>query len=105
MPIITPVSADPSEVSAITPSQFLLGNRATAIPSIIGVDEFFHRKRYARIRSYANTIWSSWIKECVPKLNRRSKWQTPAEQHLKTVDLVWVVEEVNPRATTYCSDH
>ena len=30
-------------------------------------------------------------------LNRRSKWQTPAEQHLKTGDLVWIVEETNPR--------
>ena len=32
----------------------------------------------------------------VPALIRRSNWQTPAEQHLKTGDLVWVVEETNP---------
>ena len=31
-------------------------------------------------------------------LNRRSKLQTPAEQHLKTVDLVWIVEETDTRA-------
>ena len=35
--------------------------------------------------------------EYVPALNRRSKWQTPAEQHLKMGDLVWIVEESNPR--------
>ena len=35
--------------------------------------------------------------EYVQTLNRRSKWQTPAEQHLKTVDLVWIIEETNPR--------
>ena len=29
-------------------------------------------------------------------LNQRSKWQMPAEQHLKTGDLVLVVEETNP---------
>ena len=28
---------------------------------------------------------------------RRSKWQTPAEQQLKTGDLVWIVEETNHR--------
>ena len=93
---LTPVSANPSELGAITPNHFL-GNQATAIPSIVGVDEFDHRKRYARAQSYANTIWSRWIKEYVPALNRRSKWQTPAEQQLKTGDLVWVVEETNPR--------
>ena len=27
---------------------------------------------------------------------RRSKWQTLAEQHLKTGDLVWINEETNP---------
>ena len=48
-------------------------------------------------RSYANAIWSSWIKEYVPPLYRRSKRQTPAEQQLKTGDLVGVVEETNPR--------
>ena len=64
---------------------------------MIGVDEFDYRIRYARAQSYANAIWSRWIKEHVPALNRRSKGQTSAEQHLKTGDLVWVVEETNPR--------
>ena len=59
---LTPVSADPSDLGAITPNHFLLGNQATAIPSIVGVCEFDHRKRYARAQSYANTIWSCWIK-------------------------------------------
>ena len=94
---LTPVSADPSDLGAITPNHFLLGNQATRIPSIVGVDEFDHRKRYARAQSYANAIWARWLKEYVPTLNRRSKWQTPDEQHLKVGDLVWIVEEGNPR--------
>ena len=51
----------------------------------------------ARAQSYANAIWSRWIREYVLTLNRRYKWQTPAEQHLKTGDLVWIVEETDPR--------
>ena len=94
---LTPVSANPSDLGAITPNHFLLDNQATAIPSIVGVDEFDHRKRYARAQSHANTILARWIREYVPALNRRCKWQTPAEQHFKTCDLVWVVEETNPR--------
>ena len=94
---LTPVSADPSDLGAITPNHSLLGNQAAGIPSIVCVDEFDHRKRYARARSYANAIWTHWLKEYEPALNRRSKWQTPAEQHLKFGDLVWMVEESNPR--------
>ena len=93
---LTPVSATPSDLGAIKPNHFL-GNQVTAILSIVCADECDHRERYARAQSYANIFWSRWIKEYVPALNRRSKWQTPAEQHLKTGDLVWVVEETNPR--------
>ena len=94
---LTPVSADPSDQGALPPNHFLLGNQARSLTSIIGVDEFDHRKRFARAQSYATAIWSHWIKEYVPALNRRSKWQTPAELLLRTGELVWVVEETNPR--------
>ena len=82
---LTPVSADPSNLGTLTPNHFLLYNQASSLPFIIGVDE-----------SYASAICCFWVKEFVPTLNRRSKWRTPAEQHLKTGDLVWVVEETNP---------
>ena len=62
--------------------------------------EFDHQKRYARAQSFAKAIWSSWIKDYVPVLNRRSNSLTPAEQHLKTGDLVWLIEETYPSALT-----
>ena len=55
---LTPVSADPFDIGPITPNHFLLGNQATGIPTIVGVDEFDHRRRYARAQSYANAIWT-----------------------------------------------
>ena len=81
---LTPVSTSPSHLSAILPNHFLLGNQATGIPSIVGVDEFDHREGIARAQSYVNAkaILVSWLKECIPALNRRSKWQTSAEQLL-----------------------
>ena len=94
---LTPVSADPCELNALTSKHFLLGEHSTGISSVVGNNEFDHRKRYAHAQSYANVIWSRLIKEYVPTLNRRSKWRTPAEQHLRTGDLVWIVEETNPR--------
>ena len=93
---LTPVSADPCDLNAITPNHFLSGEYSTGMPFFVGNNEFHHCTRYARAQSYANAIWSRWIREYVPTLKRRSKWQTPAEQHLKTGDLVWIVEETNP---------
>ena len=95
--LLTPVSDGPCDLNALTPNHFLLGEYSTGILSVVGNKEFDYRKFYARAQSYANAICSRWIREYVPTLNRRSKWQTPAEQHLKTGDLVWIVEETNPR--------
>ena len=63
---LAPISADPSDPGAITPNHFLLGNQATGILFIVGVDEFDHRKRYARAQSYTNAIWARWLKKYVP---------------------------------------
>ena len=48
---LTPVSTDPSDLGAFILNHFLLGNQARSLPSIIGVDEFDHRKRNARAQS------------------------------------------------------
>ena len=94
---LTPVSADPCDLNALTPNHFLFGEYFTVIPSVVGKIEFDHRERYARAQSYANAIWSRWFREYATTLNRRSKWQTPVKQHLKTAVLVWIVEETNIR--------
>ena len=94
---LTPVSTDPSELGATTPNHFLLGNQATGIPSIVGVNEFDHCKRYALVQSYANANWARWLKEYIPALNRRSNWRTPAKLHLMVGEIFWIVEEINPR--------
>ena len=95
---LIPVSADPCDLNAISPNNFLLGEYSTGVSSTVGNNDFDHHKRYARAQSYARAIWYCWIREYLPTLNRRSKWQTPAEQHLKTGDLVWIVDETIPRS-------
>ena len=45
---LTPESAHPSNLGAITPNLFLFGNQTTPIPTLIGFNEFDHGKRYAR---------------------------------------------------------
>ena len=62
---LTPVSADSSELGTITPNYFPPDNQVTGILSIVDVDEFDHRKRYARAQSYVNANWERWLKEYV----------------------------------------
>ena len=93
---LKPVSAYPCNLNTLTFNHFLLGEYSTGIPSLVGSNLFDHRERYARAQSCANAIWSRWFREYLPTLNQRSKWQTPADQHIKTSGLVWIVKEINP---------
>ena len=94
---LTSVSSDADNIDALTPNRFLLGNRSTCLPSLTPVDDFNHRKRYARAQAYANAIWKRWLKEYLPPLNRRCKWKTPSDEILKTGGLVWIFDSDSPR--------
>ena len=45
---LKPVSADFSDLNAITPNHFLLGEYSTGIQSLVGSNDIDHRKRHAR---------------------------------------------------------
>ena len=94
---LTSVSSDANNLDALTPNHFLLGNRSTCLPSLNAVDDFSHRKRYARAQAYSNAIWKRWLKEYVPPLNHRCKWKTRADEILKTGDLIWIIDSDSPR--------
>ena len=70
---ITPISIDSYEIEAFTPNHFLLGQHATGFPSLLPGEHFDLKKRYVRAQSYANAIWSRWLREYVPSLNKRFK--------------------------------
>ena len=79
-----------------TPNHFLLGTSGSVLPSHQQAD-VDHRKRYARAQAYSDLIWSRWLREYVPTLNRRPKWPSHENKDLKTGDLVWIVEQTSPR--------
>ena len=94
---ITSVSASPDGFEVLTPNHFLLGRNGTSFPSLSFQEHFDHRKQYIRAQSYANAIWSRWLRDYVPALNKRSKWHSDSDVILKTGDLVWIVDERSPR--------
>ena len=50
------VSSDSCNLNAITPNHFLLREYSTGILSLVGNNEFNHRKHYASAQSFANAI-------------------------------------------------
>ena len=63
------------------------------VPPLDESDNFDHRKLYVRAQSYVDSIWKRWLDECVPAVNRRSKWSTAAAMDLMSGDLVWLAED------------
>ena len=60
---ITVVSSNPLDLEPLTPNHFILGQQAASFPSLRFEENFDHKKRFARAQSYANAIWSRWMRE------------------------------------------
>ena len=95
---LTQVSSDATDLEAITPNHFLLGNKNLCLPYLSGSEQFVdHRKLFRQTQAYADLIWDRFRKEYLPTLNSRKKWQTTTERSLQRGDLVWLVEDSDKR--------
>ena len=95
---LTPVSSDATNLEAITPNHFLLGNKNLCLPYISSTEQFVdHRKLFRQTQAYADLIWDRFRKEYLPTLNSRKKWQTTTDRSLEQGDLVWLVEDSDKR--------
>ena len=95
---LVPASSDVTDLEALTPNHFLLGE-VTSLPSFEsskGLDRHDHRRRYKQAIAYADLIWQRWLLEYIPTLNTRRKWNSPSRE-LNTGDLVWISDTTSPR--------
>ena len=51
----------------------------------------YSKKRWRQVQYLANIFWSRWVKEYLPTLQARSKWQNKT-RNLSPGDIVLVVE-------------
>ena len=95
---LTQVSSDATDLEAITPNHFLLGNKNLCLPYLSGAEQFIdHRKLFRQTQAYADLIWDRFRKEYLPTLKSRKKWQTTTDRSLQQGDLVWLVEDSDKR--------
>ena len=91
---LTLVSSDATNLEAITPNHFLLGNNKLCLRYLSSAEQSVdHRKLFRQTQVYADLICDRFRKEYLPTLNSRKKRQTTTDRSLQQGDLVWLVEE------------
>ncbi|KAI9555947.1 hypothetical protein GHT06_018489 [Daphnia sinensis] len=90
---LTHVSSDPSEPEPLTPNHFILGCHHPHYPP--DVEEAFcglTRRRYRQSQFIVNQYWRRWMREYVPNLIDRKKWNqvTPS---LRVGNRVLIMDE------------
>ena len=94
---ITPVSSDPKDPIALTPSMLLLMKSNTCIPTGVFVKDDVYAKRWWRQVQYlASVFWKRWVREYLPALQARQKWMR-SRPDLQKGDIVLVAESNIPR--------
>lgn len=93
---ISPLSNDPNELQALTPSHFLTGTAENNLfePDIRDLN-FNRLSRWQRITQMYQHIWSRWTKEYLHTLQQRKKWHKKMN-NIELNQLVLIIDENQP---------
>ena len=91
------VPVDVTDEEVLTPFHFLIG-RATASypPGSFNDDDLCLRRRWRYSQRLTDHFWKRWLKEYLPALHRRVKWQQGGRPVRKN-DIVIIVDDQHPR--------
>ena len=98
---LTVVSSDADDLSPLTPMHFLAGRLDPPLALERHADEDVRvnpRKRWLVVQALVRAVWKRWVKEFVPLLNARRKWQQQ-RPNLAVGDIVLSLTATTPRGT------
>ncbi|XP_034530056.1 uncharacterized protein LOC117805434 [Notolabrus celidotus] len=94
---ITKASTDPNDLEALTPNHvLLLKSKPSLPPGVFQREDVYARRRWRQVQYIADLFWKRWVKEYLPQLQERQKWQSTRRNFIPG-DLVVVVDESAPR--------
>ena len=94
---LTYQSADPRDDVPLTPNHFLHGQAGgNFAPEAVDTTSFNPRKRWRKVQELISRVWSRWMKEYLPSLRARPKWNQIVRA-LKRGDVVLVFDQDMPR--------
>lgn len=96
---ITRVSDDPNDLEALTPNHLLLLKRKPSLPpGIFKEEDLYARKRWRQVQYMADLFWKRWLKEYLPLLQDRQRWNT-TKRSFTVGDLVIIMDPTAPRGS------
>ncbi|XP_077374267.1 uncharacterized protein LOC144016825 [Festucalex cinctus] len=93
------VSTDIADPDPITPNMLLMGRRDSSLPqAIYDSEDLLGRRRWRHSQVLADNFWSSFVRQYLPGLQDRPKWQSDSKE-LTVGQVVLVVDPRFPRAS------
>jgi hypothetical protein len=94
---LTYQSADPRDDVPLTPNHFIHGQMGgNFAPENVDTTQFNPRKRWRKVQELISRVWDRWLKEFLPMLTPRSKWNQVVKE-LKKGDVVLALQKDLPR--------
>ncbi|XP_063360244.1 uncharacterized protein LOC134649428 [Cydia amplana] len=93
---LTPLSSDPSDLTYLSPSHFLIGRSLLSVPQESLTEENISRlERFQRVEKLKQHFWSRFSNEYVTLLQQKTKWHTSTDQ-LQVGTMVLVKDRALP---------
>ena len=94
---ITKVSGDPHDSEALTPNHLLLLRDGSSMPfATFKQHDLYYHRRWRQIQYLTDQFWRRWLREYMPMLQKRQKWNTPVD-NFAVGDIVLLVDITAPR--------
>ena len=96
---ITKVSDDPRDLEALTPNHLLLLHPGSSIPpGRFSRSDNSSMRRWRQVQYLADLFWRRWLREYLPSLQQRQKWNK-LQRNVEVNDIVLVLDEKTPRCS------
>ncbi|XP_061389704.1 uncharacterized protein LOC133324895, partial [Musca vetustissima] len=93
---LCPISSDPADCEALTPSHFLVGEPILSVPDENLSDQNIDRlSRWKVVQLLNQQFWNRWKTEFINRLQSRPKWLKP-QKNVEVGDLVIIFDERVP---------
>ena len=95
---LTSICDDTDDLSVLTPNQFISG-RSLNTQGVVDINEkdIDSRRKWKVIESLSSIYWKRFIKEYLPSLNVRKKWNK-VQRNVKVNDIVLLYDSNAPRS-------
>ena len=95
---LTSICDDTDYLSVLTPNHFISG-RSLNTQGVVDINEkdIDSRRKWKVVESLSNIYWKRFIKEYLPSLNVRKKWNK-VQRNVKVSDIVLFYDSNTPRS-------